>query len=174
MIHLVQKATKHDEIQEPRIPPRHEKALFLIASGKSVTEASAEAGLSRQTLSRHINQNLVVKAELARLRGEQTQNIMNRMLRSAVKAQDIIDQVLDDDSIDILDRLKASLSIFGKMSSQLDFSASHPTDPREAVAAKEDKDLIKSISSFSTSDDTVDESLMEEYRKLEDAELKDK
>ena len=137
----------------------------MIVAGKTITEAN-EVGLSRQTLSRLVNQNLIVKSELARLRSEQTQNIRDRMLVTAVKAVDVIDRVLDDESIGILDRSKAALSVVGRIASLLDFSGDFPTDPRIAARMAEDIEQSTSFSVFNISEDDIDERLMKEQAAL--------
>lgn len=169
----LQKITKCDIIPQDlsKLPPKHEQAVALIVAGKTITEAANEVGLSRQTLSRLVNQNLIVKSELARLRSEQTQNIRDRMLVTAVKAADVIDRVLDDESISTLERSKAALSIVGRIASLLDFSVDHPTDPRIAAAMAEDVELSNAFGGvFSVSVDTVNERMLKEYKELEEAE----
>lgn len=169
----LQKITKCDIIPQDlsKLPPKHEQAVALIVAGKTITEAANEVGLSRQTLSRLVNQNLIAKSELARLRSEQTQNIRDRMLVTAVKAVDVIDRVLDDESISTLERSKAALSIVGRIASLLDFSVDHPTDPRIAAAMAEDVELSNAFGGvFSVSVDTVNERMLKEYKELEEAE----
>ena len=169
----LQKITKCDIIPQDlsKLPPKHEQAVALIVAGKTITEAANEVGLSRQTLSRLVNKNLIAKSELARLRSEQTQNIRDRMLVTAVKAADVIDRVLDDESISTLERSKAALSIVGRIASLLDFSVDHPTDPRIAAAMAEDVELSNAFGGvFSVSVDTVNERMLKEYKELEEAE----
>lgn len=169
----LQKITKSDIIPQDlsKLPPKHEQAVALIVAGKTITEAANEVGLSRQTLSRLVNKNLIAKSELARLRSEQTQNIRDRMLVTAVKAADVIDRVLDDESISTLERSKAALSIVGRIASLLDFSVDHPTDPRIAAAMAEDVELSNAFGGvFSVSVDTVNERMLKEYKELEEAE----
>ncbi|MFA7191185.1 MAG: hypothetical protein WC086_02555 [Dehalococcoidales bacterium] len=168
---MVQKATKQDKNGGVNIPPKHEQALFLIAAGMSVTDAAAEVGLGRQTLSRLINQNIIARTELARLRSEQTKNITDRLRRSATKAADIIDRVLDDENIDILDRLKAALAIVGKISSQVNFKEDLPVDVRIAARIEEQYTLTAELTNMlSVSDNQVEERIKKEYRELSEAE----
>lgn len=168
----LQKITKCDIIPQDlsKLPPKHEQAVALIVAGKTITEAANEVGLSRQTLSRLVNQNLIAKSELARLRSEQTQNIRDRMLVTAVKAVDVIDRVLDDESIGILDRSKAALSVVGRIASLLDFSGDFPTDPRIAARMAEDIEQSTSFSVFNISEDDIDERLMKEQAALVETE----
>ena len=79
--------------------------------------------------------------------------------------------MLDDENIDILDRLKAALAVVGKISSQLNFKEDQPVDVRMAARIEEQYALTAELTNMlSATDGMIDERLAKEYRELSEAE----
>ena len=153
------------------LPPKHERAISLIVSGKSITEAAEEVGLSRSHLSRLLSGNPIVKAELERQRIIATRQTADKMRGMLNKAVDVIEESLSDETISAEDRLKAAVSILGKIAPNLTMSA-EPINPelaarREAEAQSDDNE----IPLFQQVDQgTVERILKKYYREIQEAE----
>ena len=126
------------------LPPKHERAISLIVSGKSITEAAEEVGLSRSHLSRLLNGNPIVRAELEHQRIVATRQTADKMRGMLNKAVEVIEESLSDETISAEDRLKAAVSILGKIAPNLTMSA-EPINPefeaRREAEARSDNEI---------------------------------
>jgi len=146
------------------LPPKHEQAISLIVAGKSITEAAAEVGLTRSTLSRLINQNPVVKAELEHQRAVATRQTADKMRGMLNKAVDVIESSLSDKTISAEDRLKAAVSILGKIAPNLSMSAEY-ISPELAARREAEAQSENEIPLFQQVDDDAVEAVMKKYYK---------
>lgn len=152
------------------LPPKHERAISLIVSGKSITEAAEEVGLSRSHLSRLLSGNPIVKAELERQRIIATRQTADKMRGMLNKAVEVIEESLSDISISAEDRLKAAVSILGKIAPNLSMSA-EPINPELAARQEAEAQSDNEIPLFQQVDQgTVERVLKKYYREIQEAE----
>lgn len=152
------------------LPPKHERAISLIVSGKSITEAAEEVGLSRSHLSRLLNGNPVVRAELEHQRIIATRQTADKMRGMLNKAVDVIEESLSDQTISAEDRLKAAVSILGKIAPNLSMSI-EPINPELAARREAEAQSDNEIPLFQQVDQgTVERVLKKYYREIQEAE----
>lgn len=152
------------------LPPKHERAISLIVSGKSITEAAEEVGLSRSHLSRLLNGNPIVRAELEHQRIIATRQTADKMRGMLNKAVDVIEESLSDETISAEDRLKAAVSILGKIAPNLTMSA-EPINPELAARREAEAQSDNEIPLFQQVDQGTIETILKKYHmEIQEAE----
>lgn len=79
------------------LDPRQEQAVFLLASGKTVTATAAEVGVDRMTIYRWVREKKF-QAKLDRLRSDINNAAQDRLLALADRAVAVIQEDLNNDS----------------------------------------------------------------------------
>lgn len=164
------KLTESHENNICTLPPKHERAISLIVSGKSITEAAEEVGLSRSHLSRLLNGNPIVRAELEHQRIIATRQTADKMRGMLNKAVEVIEESLADTTISAEDRLKAAVSILGKIAPNLTMSA-EPISPELAARREAEAQSDNEIPLFQQVDQGTIETILKKYHmEIQEAE----
>lgn len=171
----LQKETKCDieTVDFSTLPPKHEKAVSLMVAGKTITEAAEESGLSRQTLSRLVHNNPIVREELSRQRGIVASGIADKMRNMLNKALEAIEESFENPAIAPEEKLKAAIAIVGRMTQGANISPEHISarDIAQTEAnAQTGQQLALDILSGAADKEETDRVLMKYYLEINAAE----
>ena len=100
-------ATKRDT--ESQLTPQQELALDLLATGKTVTQVAEALGVSRQTVSKWLNQDCEFQQALEDRQRELWQDAKLRVFARLQKALDVLDEALENGSPQ--DKVRAAFRI---------------------------------------------------------------
>ena len=75
--------------------PAQETAVAGLLAGKSVTDAAADAAVTRETVHRWLRENFAFQAELNRGRRELRESVQTRLERLAGKAAACVEKAID-------------------------------------------------------------------------------
>lgn len=163
-----QKQTKADgctTINE--IPPKYQRALSMLITGSTVTEAAEAVGLHRQQLSRAINQNAHIKAAYMQLKADAAAQIVDGMRAIVEKAIKIIAATLDDEDVPQDVKFNAAMSIAGADI----VKAAQPKTARDIVTEAEQAEMTDMfINNMRPSEDCINATLAADWRALEAGE----
>ncbi len=99
--------TKRDTVSA--LSPQQELALDLFATGKTVTQVAEALGVSRQTVSKWLNQDLEFRRALEDRRLELWENAKLSVFARLQKALDVLDEALENGSLQ--DKMRAAFRI---------------------------------------------------------------
>jgi hypothetical protein len=110
---------------ENTLKPMQIKVAELLTQGESVTSAASLAGCTRQSVHRWLNEDVAFNGLVASLKNEQLEATRNSIRTSAVRAVDVIVDLMDNSTNDAVrlsaaKELLASSGVLGGMRSYYD------------------------------------------------------
>jgi hypothetical protein len=125
------------------LTPQQELAVELLFSGKNLTEAAQDAGVTRQTVSEWYNHNPAFQAHLNSKRLELWNGASERLRAMLPTALDVLEHELTGEA-----KLTAAVHVI-KICGLYSLSAPHgPTDPAEMARAMEHSDQHRLLQSL--------------------------
>jgi hypothetical protein len=134
--------TNPDSTARHPMTPQQELAVDLLASGKTVTEAAAAIGVSRQTVSDWLNRNADFRASLNARRQELWEAMGDRLRALLPDAVEALASELRDGN-----RLKAAALILRACGADGLPAPLGPTDPEEMEIADRERDNDRTMRS---------------------------
>ena len=132
-----QKTTNGDDSGAWVLTPQQERAVDLLAVGKTVTQASDEVGVARQTVSEWLNQHPGFQAGLNLRREELWAGMTDRLRALLPKAIEVLEGAVNDGSIKAALELLKAAGMYGLG------RPSGPTNAEDADSAAKERESVR-------------------------------
>lgn len=138
-------ARREEHEEQATLTAIQEKAVMMMASGKTITATAEALGITRQTVSAWVNKDPEFISALNTLRAEMLDSGADRLRGMVTKALDAMEAAFDSEDLNAKERARLALELLQQMRLTDAASRTGSTSPEEIRRVQALDDLINSV-----------------------------